>query len=185
MPPVPEKTQIAPNELLSLVDDVGYEFVDGELVERNMGAISSEVGFVIATDLRAYCTAQNLGRVLAETTFQCFPLHPLQWRIPDVAFIAKGKLPDEKLPKGNVTVAPDLAIEVISPNEKVYDLDHKIGDYFEAGTRRVWVVNPEVLSVRVLRPDGSSLELRGDAELSGEDVLPGFVCKISAFFRTI
>jgi len=103
-------------------------------------------------------------------------------RRPDVSFIRLGRLPREELPKGHCTLAPDLPVKVVSPNELVYELDQKIGEYLEAGVRLVWVVHPDARTVEIHRPDSPGTILRENDELSGEDVLPGFRCAVRDLF---
>src|SRR5262245_60400113 len=77
---------------------------------------------------------------------------------------------------------PRLAVEVLSPNDTASKLLREITDYPASGVNRVWLVDSEARSVAVYRADSGPYELRGDAELTGEDVLPGFHCKVSEFF---
>src|SRR5262249_22122716 len=83
---------------------------------------------------------------------------------------------------GHLRIAPDLAVEVVSPNDLVYEVDAKVQEYLKAGTQRVWVINPEVRSVEVHRPDAPGTILREQDDLDGEDVLPGFRCRVGDLF---
>src|SRR5205807_3794824 len=103
-------------------------------------------------------------------------------RRPDVAFIAAQRLSNYQWGQGHFNIAPDLAVEVVSPNDEVYELDRKIRDYFRAGVRHVWVINPEQETVRIHRGPGDLVELVGDGELLDEVVLPGFRCRLPAVF---
>jgi len=171
-------------DLLSLPDaGKGYELVDGRLVEKRMGTLSSWVAGRILRIL-ASLEDQGLGWVLPpDTGFQCFA-DPQQVRKPDVSFIRRGRLPEDQLPSGYCTVAPDLAIEVLSPNDRVYDIDARITDYLAAGVPLLWLVNPETRMVQVIQPDGSSVRLSGEEELTGGDVLPGFRCRVADLFSS-
>ena len=130
-----------------------------------------------------FCRSQRLGWVFPEgTSFQCFPddrgqgasggcfVHSVWASAQGTA--AGGPHPD----------APDLAVEVVSPNDLAYDVDSKVEDYLQAGVRLVWVVNPVTRTVRVHHPDGPGATLRADGELTGGDVLPGFHCPIRDLF---
>jgi Uma2 family endonuclease len=86
------------------------------------------------------------------------------------------------IPKGWARIPPDLAVEVISPNETAYELEDKLEDYQKVGVRLIWVINPKTRTVRVHRGDGSVSYLHEDEELSGEDVVPGFRCPVRAIF---
>jgi Uma2 family endonuclease len=83
---------------------------------------------------------------------------------------------------GYLMMVPDLVAEVVSPGEEVYDLDRKIDEYFRAGVRRVWVINPEQRTVRVLRSLDDMAGLSGQAVLADDEVLPGFRCPLTTLF---
>ena len=99
---------------------------------------------------------------------------------PDVVHSGRGRLPNEELPSGDLRLSPDLVVEVVSPNDTVYELDTKIEEYLAAGVRLVWVINPEARIAVIHRLDGSMAKVREGQELSGEDVVPGFRCLLSA-----
>ena len=125
----------------------------------------------------------KLGWVFpADNSYQCFPDAPDKVRRPDVSFIVLGRLPAEQLPEGHITIAPDLAVEVVSPNDRAYDIDHKVEEYISAGVRLVWVISPAGRTVRVHRADGTVALLGQKDELDGEDVLPGFSCAVCELF---
>jgi Uma2 family endonuclease len=158
----------------------GYELVDGELVERQMGAKSSWVGGRLIIRLGNFCETTAVGWVWpCDLVYRCFA-NPKTARKPDVSFIRLGRLPNEELPSGDLKIAPDLAVEVVSPNDTVYELDTKIEEYLAAGVRLVWVINPESRVAIVHRLDGSMAKVRENQELSGEDVVPGFRCLLSS-----
>jgi Uma2 family endonuclease len=77
------------------------------------------------------------------------------------------------------------AVEVVSPNDLAEEIAARVVDYLEAGTRLMWVVYPQARSVSVVRPDGRAAWLRGEQELSGEDVIPGFACKVQNLFAEL
>ena len=85
-------------------------------------------------------------------------------------------LPDRKY------IPPDLAVEVVSPNDLAYDVESKVVEYLDASVALVWVIDPEARTVRIYRRDGSISWLREHGELSGEEVLPGFQCRVAANF---
>jgi Uma2 family endonuclease len=81
-----------------------------------------------------------------------------------------------------VTIPPDIAIEVTSPNDVIYELEEKVEEYLRAGVRLIWLIHPEVRVIQVIRGDGSGYRLRAGDELSGEDVVPGFRCPVASLF---
>jgi Uma2 family endonuclease len=173
------EARYTPEDLLAMPDGKSYELVDGRLVERNMGSESSRVGGRLYSRLDRFCEDHNLGIVWpADNGFQCFPHNPNLVRKPDVSFVRRGRLPGDVVPKGWVEIPPDLAVEVVSPKDRVYDLDEKLADYREVRVPLVWVINPEMRTATVYQIDHPIRLLFEDDELSGEDVIPGFRCPI-------
>lgn len=163
-------------------DGVAYELVDGQLVERTMGTESSWVALQLAALLVVYCKSHNIGWVFgADAGFQCFPGAPDKVRKPDVSFVRSDRLPAGP-PKGHCRVAPDLAVEVISPHELYSEVEAKVDEYLAAGVRIVWVIDPPHRAVRVHRADGTVTDLRDSDDLPGEDAVPGFRCRVGDLF---
>jgi Uma2 family endonuclease len=174
-----EARRYTPEDLLAMPDGKRFELVRGRLVERNMGAESSEIGGNLYFRLRLFCQEHDLGIVWpADNGYQCFPHAPGLVRRPDVSFIRRGRLPGDVSPKGWVRIPPDLAIEVVSPNDPAEDLEEKLRDYRKAGVPLIWVIYPELRMARVLRRDGTPADLEEADILSGEDVIPGFQCSL-------
>lgn len=181
------ETTFTPEDLLLMEDGVNYELVDGKLVERHMGMESSEIALRIAFLIGLFLRDHPLGRLFgADASYQCFPDFPKKVRKPDVSFIRSQRLPDGRVPTGHCLVAPDLAVEVISPGDLAYEVEEKVSEYLQAGVPLVWVVNPPTRTVRIHRPRhsprGPVAELTGDDAITGEDVLPGFTCAVREFF---
>ncbi|MFO0796996.1 MAG: Uma2 family endonuclease [Gemmataceae bacterium] len=177
------QTLLEPEELLRMPDGDHYELIDGVPKEKPMGAESDSIAIGLGSLLTAFVKAKKLGLTFgAQTGYQCFPGRPKRVRMPDVSFVAKGRLPDDKPPKGYVSIAPDLAVEVLSPGELAEELAEKLADYRSAGIRLVWVVSPATRMVAIRRADGTLAELDESGTLSGEDVLPGFTCTVAELF---
>jgi Uma2 family endonuclease len=178
------ETLYTPEDLLTMPDGDRYELVDGHLVERSMGSRSSYISSRLIILMGHFAWANRLGIVLdAEASYQCFPNRKV--RKPDASFIRIGRLAEEVVPEGHLTIAPDLAIEVISPNDLHCETDRKVQEYLTAGTRLVWVVNPEVRTVLIYRANGSIVGVRESDILEGEDVIPGFRCPVAELFTTL
>jgi Uma2 family endonuclease len=103
-------------------------------------------------------------------------------RAPDVGFIAKHRLPDELPERGYVPFAPDLAIEVISPNDDAEDIHRKVAEYLKSGTRLIWLFYPNAETVGVYNGQRFQSLERGDT-LDGGDVLPGFRLPLTEIFK--
>jgi Uma2 family endonuclease len=174
-----ETRRYTPEDLLAMPDGKRYELVNGQLVERNMGAESSEVGGNLHSNLHVFCRDRDLGKVWpADNGYQCFPHAPGLVRKPDVSFVKKGRLPGDVAPDGWVRIPPDLAVEVVSPGDTIEQFEEKLEDYQKAGVPLIWVIYPKRRKARVFRLDGPPDELSEDDELSGEDIIPGFRCPL-------
>ncbi len=171
--------RITPHDLLSLGDEKLFELVDGQLIEKQMGYLASKTTAIFISRFLTFVEGCNAGDVLSEQTFQCFEAdNGDRVRRPDVAFIAAGRLPSD-VNEGHLYIKPDIAVEVVSPSDKIYELDEKLEDYRSAGVTLVWVINPNSRTVRVYRPDHTVTELTETDTLKGEAVLPEFTVKVS------
>jgi Uma2 family endonuclease len=173
-----------PEHLDDIVDGELYEFVGGGAVEKHMGAESDEIALALGSRMRDYALGNKLGRVYGGTTGfrNCFPHAPRLMRKPDVSFVAEARLPDGRTPRGDFDIAPDLAVEVVSPNDTYEEVTRKVGDYLQAAVKLIWVIDPATRTVLVRRIDGSVSELTASGTLSGEDVVPGFNCPVAELF---
>lgn len=172
-------------ELWEMPDDgFRYELVRGEL--RMMAPAGGEHGVVIinlAAPLGVHVKANNLGLVFgAETGFKLSDA-PDSVRAPDVAFISRERIPASGIPRGYWPGAPDLAVEVVSPNDKLYEIDEKIEDYLAAGVRLIWIVYPKKRSVTVHTPGSEPRVLTIDDTLDGADVVVGFQLSVREIFE--
>lgn len=172
-----------PEDLLAMPDAQGYELVEGQLVERNVGALSGLVEGYVYDLLLTYARERDAGLAWTGTMgYQINPAHPKWVRKPDVSFIRKEKLSKEIIESGFIKVAPDLVVEVLSPNDLAYEVDRKIAEYFDSGVSLIWIVNPETRIVRVYRRDGTASVCNEQSTLDGEEVLPGFRCPVTSCF---
>ena len=171
-----------PDDLLRIPDGHRFELVDGRLERRDMGTTSSWVGGELYARVRDFCQANRAGWVFAaDAGYACFA-GGRTVRFPDVSVIRFGRLPGEQLPEGHLTIPPDLAVEVVSPRDRVEKLERKLRDYRTAGVRLVWVIYPALGIARVHRPDRTITEIAADEFLDGEAVLPGFRVRLGDLF---
>jgi Uma2 family endonuclease len=156
-------------------DGYRYELVRGEL--RKMSPTGGRHGILVArltTALGQYIEAHDLGLLFgAETGFK-LSADPDTVRAPDVAFIRKERIPPGAFPETFWPMAPDLAIEVESPNDAYHESEEKIADYLAAGVGMVWIVSSKRGSVTIHRPDTEPRTLTGDERLEGGETIPGF-----------
>jgi Uma2 family endonuclease len=160
----------------------GFELIDGVLVEMpEMGYRSSYVTSELFFHLRTHLTTHPVGvAATAEASFACFPGRPRLVRKPDISLI----LCDPKTfvpPDVNCPTVPQLVVEVVSPNDKLTEMEDKITLFLAAGTQLFWVVDPDGRSVLIHRADGTITRLREPADLTGENLLPGFRVPLAAF----
>lgn len=156
------------------------ELVDGVLVEKTVGFYESFLAVRLAGRLADFVEANHLGVVTGEGGMM--QLFPGLVRIPDMAFASWKEFPDgltdEPVPK----VVPDLAVEILSEGNTKQEMDGKLDDYFGAGVRLVWFVEPRKKEVEVFTGSDSSTLLDENATLTGGDVLPGFSLPLKPFF---
>ncbi|MEO7086524.1 MAG: Uma2 family endonuclease [Gemmatimonadaceae bacterium] len=162
------------------------ELVRGEI--RMMSPAGGAHGIIVLNLVRAldaFVEEHRLGQCFADGTGFLLPGLGDTVRSPDVAFVRAGQLPDQGLGRGWVRVAPDLAVEVLSPDERTTELEEKLSDYWAAGTRLAWVVDPAWRGVTVRSPSGAQRRLSESETLDGGDVLPGFSLPVSRLFERV
>jgi Uma2 family endonuclease len=171
---------LTPEDLERMPGGERFELVDGRPEERDVGWLAEWVRTRLSARLFAHCEAHDLGFVNGgEAQYACFPGRPRLVRKPDVSFVRAGRLAVDDLPTGICRVAPDLAVEVISPNDTADEIEERVDDYLGAGVRLVWVVFPRPGTAHLFRADGTGARLRGGDELDGEGVVPGFRCSLT------
>lgn len=180
---MPRSAPLTADELLHVnLPDQRTELVRGVLVVREKaGFRHGAVTMRLAKGIADQVDARGLGLVLAADTGFKLATDPDTVRAPDIAFIRRDRLPDPE-PLGYLDLAPDLAVEVLSPGDRPGEVLAKVADWLDAGTRLVWVVDPTRRLVRVYRADGSQSVVAENDVLDGEDVLPGFACRLSAIW---
>jgi len=178
-----EQTQLTPDDLLKIPDNERYELVDGELVETDMSMESAWVATQVTTSLNTSVRSKKLGLVMTDSaTYQCFPDDPGKVRRPDASFVRVGRLSDDQFREGHCLIAPDLAVEVVSPNDRYFEVEHKVAEYLAAGVLVVWVLNPNERNMRVFTAAGDVRQLSENEELTCDDVIPGFRVRVGEFF---
>ena len=178
------QTLMTADELLAMPrDGFRYELVRGELIR--MSPTGGEHGTIAArlTVIYGHFVIENkLGIMFgAETGFK-IAVDPDTVRAPDFAFVSGERIPESGIPKGYWIGAPDLAVEVISPGDIYGEVEDKVLEWLDAGAKMVIVVNPRRRTSTVYRSRNDVKILSEDDELNGEDLLPGFACKVSDFF---
>ncbi|MCY3918075.1 MAG: Uma2 family endonuclease [Chloroflexi bacterium] len=166
------------------IDDRIVELVEGVIVDMSRpGWEHGEILITLGALIRDHARKYDLGRVAGGDTG--FVLERRTdgkdtVRGLDIAFVSKEK-PQERLARGWTTIAPDLAVEIISPSNKAGDIEKKIEQLLDAGAFLIWVVYPELRTVKVHTTQGAKT-LREDDTLTGGAVLPGFELRVGDIF---
>jgi Uma2 family endonuclease len=157
------------------------ELVEGTLVEKPMGYEESQIAGLLLTLLNNFVRPRKLGIVTGpDGTIRLFPGLV---RIPDVAFASWDRFPGRKRPRTPIPLlAPDLVVEVLSKSNTKAEMDRKLREYFEAGVRLVWMVDPRKRTVRVYTAVDQSVLVKEDQSLDGGAVLPGFILPLCELF---
>jgi Uma2 family endonuclease len=177
-------TCVTAEQLLRMPDDgYRYELIAGELRMMSPagwrhGAAAGKLHGLLAP----HVVAHNLGAVLAAETGFLLSRDPDTVRAPDIAFVAADRWHAAPPRESYWPGAPDLAVEVVSPSDTFQEVQEKVEAWLRAGARMVWVVSPQPRDVTVYRPARESRTLSEEDQLSGEDVLPGFHCRVGEIF---
>ena len=159
------------------------ELVNGKLYEMALsGGKHGYISANICAILDSHVQLTDLGCVFSTGTGFTLQRDPDTVRAPDAAFVAKDRMPPGETPDGYLALAPDLAVEVISPNDRPREVREKVADWLNAGTRLVWVIYPASRTATVHRPPHSIQKLGEEDTLDGAEVVPGFTCRVEELF---
>jgi Uma2 family endonuclease len=157
------------------------ELVDGVLVEKTMGFYESRLAMLLGHFLEDFMERHDLGVVAGEAGM--LRLTAGQVRIPDVSFISWDRLPNRELPAEPIPdLVPDLAVEVLSEGNTEQEMRRKLREYFQAGVRLVWYVEPADRTVTVYTRPSRARRITEDQTLEGGAVLPGFTLPLRTLF---
>ena len=163
-------------------DGMRHELINGEV--HSMPPAGAEHGAIVirlSRLLANHVEANQLGVVFGAETGFLLRRDPDLVRGADIAFVDKSRITGE-LPKTFWQGAPDLAVEVLSPSDTVEEIEEKIGNYIDAGCRLVWVANPRRKTIACHRPSGNPIILNSTELLDGQEVVPGFQCRVEQVF---
>jgi Uma2 family endonuclease len=185
--PAPKLLTVEEFERLPEPPDGGkMELVDGEVIVMSpVGRPHGKIAFRLGKLLAEFVEPRGLGEIGGEVGFRLFPDRRTV-RAPDVHVLAADQPEFLEDDEGFVHGAPALAIEVTSPDDRDAYLSRKVGEYLEAGSRRVWVVRPNLKAVTVHYPDRTSRLFRDDDVLTSDEAgfaVAGFELRLSELFR--
>jgi Uma2 family endonuclease len=171
-------------DLLRMPDDAWFELIEGELVEVSPSSgKSSAIGALITSLILGFVRERGFGYVTGENGGFILRSDPDTVIAPDVGFVQKARYPDGLPDRGYLDVRPDLAVEVISPNDEPGDMRRKQRLYEQAGVPLVWWVDPKTRSVTVRQAGAEPVTLTQGDELDGGNILPGFRVSVSEIFE--
>jgi Uma2 family endonuclease len=171
-------------ETFQLIDpEKQLEWINGHAEVKEMaGARHSRIGMRLGSRMNIYVEEHNLGAVYGPDA--TFTIGERQ-RLPDISFVSAARIPPEGDPVGIWTIAPDLAVEIISPNDLIEEVEAKIHEYFAAGVQQVWLVSPQFQTVTIYDAPTIATILQAGDELTSPALLPGFRCPVAALFQAL
>jgi Uma2 family endonuclease len=165
-------------------EDRLYELVDGVLVEKVMGYLEGFLAMELGRLLGNFVAERDLGIVAgADSTVR---LMPGLVRIPDVSFVSWERLPTRAVPTKPIPdLTPDLAVEVLSEGNTPREMERKLKDYFFAGVRLVWFIDPATRSATAYTAPDQPRTLGEADALDGAPVLPGLTLSLRHLFARL
>jgi Uma2 family endonuclease len=186
----PERVRLHPSpgtateKDLAKLDKPLCELVDGVLVEKPMGYVESLLAMLLGHFLWDHVRKKDLGIVLGADG--AVRMMPGLVRVPDLSFVSWKRLPGRVLPTEPIPgLVPDLAVEVLSESNTPAEMKRKLGEYFQAGVRLVWYVDPKARTVRVYHAPERSTLIPENGTLKGAKVLPGFALPLTELFALV
>lgn len=157
------------------------ELVRGEVRDEMPSGVHGIIALKIGAKLLSWLESGHEGYAWVEVAF-LLARNPDLARLPDVCYVGPGKL-ESGIPEKYWEIAPDLAIEVISPSETWDEVQQKVEEYLVAGTQMVWTVHSRTQRVVVYTPDSVARTYKAEDGLEFPQLLPGFSCKVGEFFQ--
>ena len=179
----PQPGTATENDVVEIADheDRLCELVDGILLEKDMGFLEAWIAGRLVGLFHQYLDRFPLGIAVGDAGLM--RLAPGLVRIPDVSFISWERMPGRRVPTDAIApFGPDLAVEVLSKGNTKKEMADKLVDYFEAGARLVWYIDPKKATVTVYDSVDRATVLTGEDVLTGGDVLPGFAVPVKELF---
>lgn len=178
-------TQSMTIEEFAEIDEPGrFDLIRGELIRLTpTGGEHGEIATELARHIANYVSDRQLGRVYIDETGFVLSREPAIVLCPDIAFVREDRLPPRSERRGFLELAPDLAVEIVSPSDRMSEVSEKVTEYLRAGVRLVWVVEPRTRQVTAYTSDRHARLLLEEDELDGEAVLPDFSLPVARIFE--
>jgi Uma2 family endonuclease len=178
--PIEQRTDVTVDELERMSLPYPAELYNGKVVYKMANPAHGMLQLKIGKLLDLYLDENPVGYAMTETNFRLWPNRPKESRIPDVAFIRKERMPEDLL--RFPPIAPHLAVEVYSPDEKLSEVLDKIDAYLEQGAQMVWLIIPRTREALVFT---AGIRFKAVDVLAAPDLLPGFELPVSKIFEGI
>jgi Uma2 family endonuclease len=163
-------------------DDYKYELVAGRVIRMSpVGFRHGRTVMRFGAALDRFARARSLGVIVTEVGFT-LATNPDTVRAPDIAFVRQDRIPSPD-PRGFWQGPPDLAIEVLSPDDRPREIRTKVNEYLAHGVPLVVHVDPDEKTVAVFRPSLQPITLGLDDVLDLSDVVAGFTCTVREIFE--
>lgn len=176
------RQEVAARPPVQVIDpEKQFEYVNGHVEVKEMaGARHSRIGTRLIIKLGIYLETNSIGELYGpDATFTIGGRE----RMPDISFVSAVRIPPEGDPVGIWKIAPDLAVEIVSPNDLLEEVEAKIRAYFAAGVRQVWQVSPQFQTITIYDSPTKSIILQSGDELTSPNLLPGFRCPVETIFQ--
>ncbi len=178
--PVAAAPRVTPEEFALLPDAERFELIDGELVEREMSNRTTKIGGAIYTKLDVWSEGPQRGCALPDgTMYRCFPDQPDRIRKPDASWFSAERWSPARFDATYLDAAPDLIVEVLSPNDIAYDVSAKVDEFFAAGAKEAWIVHPHTRQLERRYADLTARWFAAEETLDGGPLLPGFALRLA------
>ena len=172
------------DELLRMPGLDPCELVAGRIVRMTpTNPTHGRIEVNVAAALKRFVSTRNLGVVMGGEVGVFTSRNPDTVRAPDVLYLSHERDARRRRPQGFLDVAPELVVEILSPTDRPDQVRRKLGEYFAAGVRLVWVIDPAARTVQVHRERDEPLSLAPGEVVTGEDVLPGFELTVDDVFE--
>jgi Uma2 family endonuclease len=181
---MPDSTPLVTAEQLERQpdDDFRYELVEGRVIRMSpVGFQHGDIVIRFASLISQHARACNLGSVVTEVGFK-LASNPDTVRAPDIAFLKRQRIPCP-VPRGFWQGAPDLAVEVLSPDDAPADIRAKVGEYLAHDVPVVVVVDPDAMTATTYRRQSLSQVLSRHDLLDLDDAVAGFRCQVREIFE--
>ncbi len=172
-----QRTDVTVDELERLALPGSAELYDGRVVFKMPNPVHAALQLALGGELYLYLQQHPIGKAFSDGRYKLWPEQNKQARVPDISFIAKSRLPQDIWHAPGM--APDLAVEILSPSDNFFDVMDKVDEYLEQGTKIVWLVIPRKEEVLVCTVEGKH-SVRD--VLTASELLPGFQVSLPKIF---